>query len=206
MAVMRQQSFRERLTGVLQEQGLAPERVKDAVDQVLETLTSAESLNELADTIEGSLSAAHRAWAERDDIFFDPRSSRATAEIAVHAVATRLKSERVSADEVDPRLAFHVLSQMTYKDWEFSLVRTGPDLLAVRVSAVLTDTCRDEREFRTTRYASIGDDGVVAAALRAVLKLEAHEAREHLRVKGSRVVDPHADSYEPLNRKPPLER
>lgn len=154
---------------------------------VIDWLTSPEILNRLSDRIHNMYCAAADAHNLRDDLYENPRSSFAMAEIAIAAVHRELVEDGRGplADNSSPS----ALAGLSYKDWTFHLVRFSDGQVGVRAVAKLPNS-RGSGTFLISRTAS-AVDGIAPAAFRAVMQIEEHEAREAFQAQGKRPFDPH---------------
>lgn len=90
--------------------------------------------------------------------------------------------------------AGQALDQLTYRDWKFWACRGWTGVAIVSVRGRFPDSNNPDTTFEAERSAAVEDDtpeGVINAAMVAVLNLEVHEACERFRFADERPFDPH---------------
>ena len=122
-------------------------------------------------------------------------SSRTLAELAVWAL-TEMVDQARHQPPVDEAAATRAIADLTYKDWELSLVKLTTGQLAVRVVAHNPDVGDPTRTFTSSRTVIIRRS-VEEAAFRGVMEIEEHEAAERFRRRGRRVMSIHDGANAP---------
>jgi hypothetical protein len=179
---------------------------------VAEQLNTPQFLVGLTEAVHAALRAAQYGWAatqedgpgeaERPYRYENPADSRVAAQVAASAMVEHLRGQCFArAAAVPPELVGKVLFRVRYKPgWRFEPAVLPDGTAAVRVVADLEDQRHPGEPFWTSRVAPLAATGkepltgvVLDAALRAVLAIEEHEARERLRLEpdGCRPLDPH---------------
>lgn len=173
------------------------------LEAVLEALTSVDANQSFTDAIHGHVKSAWAASTLRDDLYESLEDSGVLARVAANAVLGVLGGGEEGVERVPDAVLGKRVAAMSYKGWEFRYVRLPDDTRAVRVVATLEDVHRPGRLFRTSRIEPVRTT-VEAAAFRAVMQVEEHEARERFAVDGVRVLDPHGPDElpEPTNYRP----
>lgn len=200
-------SFRPSLTEVLEATIAAlgqadPSAVAGAV---LDRLCEPDIASTLVEAIQLASLSAGAAFSIDSDRYLNPYESRVGAEIAVQAfVEEAQRGHAAPCEQPPPEVLAARVGSIRYKPgWDFSLVRLSQTAVGVRVVASVADTRGAKPEFRTTRVTQIVGGDVASAALRAIMQIEEHEARELFHVGGQRVFDPHDGAIpEPPNRRP----
>lgn len=198
----------EMTPAALESEGATEEVAPPARHAIRGLLTRPGLAAGMTDAIHAALTSAHYGWLvteeggpgeeNSDYVYENPTDSGVAAQVATTAALEYLAGDRlftregeVPADEVA-----EVLRQVQYKDWSFEAVRLPDGTVGAKVIAPLRDHRQPGRLFRTSRVAPAGTRGsvqrrVLEAALRAIMSIEEHEAREELRLGPEQPLDPH---------------
>lgn len=188
------------VASILERFGLAATAARAAVDEIMAGLASEEVRRSLASVFNAAYVSASSASCARDDLYLPMNSTGVVSEVLAET-AMRYFRPSDPPVQLDARAAAAQVRSISYRDWQFDLVKLGdPNLLGVRVKATLQDT-RGDGVFHSSTVAPVRGRGVYAAAFSAIMALEEHEARERFFADGKRVLSPHiADEYpEPTN-------
>jgi hypothetical protein len=157
------------------------EQRRVVLEAVLEALASVDANQSFTDAIHAQVKSAAAASALRDDLYESVEDSGVMARVAANAVLGVLADGGEGAEEGSDAVVGRRVATMSYKGWEFRYVRLPDETRAVRVVATLDDVHRPGRRFRTSRVEPVRST-VEAAAFRAVMQVEEHEARERFEI------------------------
>lgn len=165
---------------------------------VVERLVAPDFLSALQEVVHDMLCVLSAQAQTATELGLDHLDSREQADLIVSGIAALLDPAKAPAVP-DAALAAEVAA-ISYRDWTFSLVLLPDGRRAVKMVAALEDARGGDRPpFVTSRTVAIRGS-VAEAALRAILSLEEHEARERFQVRGKVMLNPHDPPRPPARR------